>query len=124
MTLADYITSNLSTRFEWGTFDCVLCASNWVKHATGLDCVAGLGTWSTAREAKAAIKRAGGLEAAIDARLKRINPNFATDGDIALQNGTVMIFSGAQIVGPGENGLVFIGREKAECAWSIKCLPQ
>lgn len=124
MTLPDYIYANLETPFEWGRHDCVLFASNWVKEAAGLDCVDGLGTWSTAREAKAAIKRAGGLVPAIDARLTRIEPNFAQDGDIALQNGTVMIFSGAHIVGPGGNGLVFIGREKAECAWRLKCHQQ
>lgn len=119
MTLADYITDRLSTPFEWGKHDCVLFAAGWVREASGLDCVAGLGTWATAREARAAINRAGGLERAIDLRLKRIEPNIANDGDIALQDGTVMIFSGAQIVGPGKDGLLFISREKAECAWRV-----
>ena len=117
MILADYIASHLSTPFKWGAHDCVLFAANWA----GVDCVKDFGTWSTAREAAHAIKDAGGLEAAIDARFERVNANFACDGDIALQNGTVMIFSGAHIVGPGENGLIFLSRSKAEIAWSIKC---
>lgn len=120
MKLHDYITKNLCAPFVWGKHDCVLFAANWVKDAARIDCLDGLGTWATAMEANAAIKRVGGLEAAIDARLTRINPNFANDGDIALQNGTVMIFSGNHIVGPGKDRLIFLSRVKAEAAWSIK----
>ena len=120
MKLPGYIAQHLATPFAWGSHDCAFFASNWVKEATGIDCAAGLGTWSTARQANATIERVGGMETVIDAHLTRINPNFANDGDIAIQNGTVMIFSGAQIVGPGKYGLIFLSREKAECAWGIK----
>lgn len=119
MTLHNYITSRLDEPFCYGRLDCVLFATDWIKHATGRDVIADLPGWSTEKEAFRVIRDAGGLEKAIDARLDRINPNKAKDGDIALCNGCVMVFSGAHIVGPGKNGIDYIDRMRAECAWSV-----
>lgn len=119
MTLPEYITARLTEPFEWGRHDCVLFASGWILEATGINCVEGLNTWSNAREAAAVIDSVGGLEAAIDALFERVDPNFAQDGDIALFDGIVMIYSGAQLVGPGKSGLTFVGRAKAEIAWGV-----
>jgi hypothetical protein len=60
----------------------------------------------------------GGFETILDARLTRINPKLAKDGDVALYRSAICIFSGPHIVGPGFNGLVFVNRMEAECAWS------
>ena len=118
MTLHEYITAHLGEPFCYGQMDCVLFAAGWVKHATGRDLVAGK-KWDSEKEALRMVKAAGGLESAIDGLLARIPPNLAKDGDIALYDGCVMVFSGAYIVGPGKSGLDYINRTKACCAWSV-----
>jgi hypothetical protein len=119
MILSEYLTANLQKPFAWGEFDCVLFAARWANHKTGRNLLAGLPRWKTQRGAYRAIRFAGGLEKAIDERLKRINPHLAQDGDLALHKNAVCIFSGAHIVGPGPNGLNYIDRMEAEAAWSI-----
>ena len=99
--------------------DCVLFAAGWVKEKTGVDHLEGMTKWKNERQAKRAIKAAGGLKAAISERLPSVHPNMAKDGDIGLINGSVCIFSGAHVVGAAENGLKFINRMEAECAWSV-----
>ena len=118
MTLAEYITQHLSTPFAWGRHDCVLFAAGWVREHTGMDPLADVPAWSTEREALRAIRDVGGLEAALDARFRRIHPNVARDGDLALYNDAICIFSGCHIVGPNPAGLQFVNRMEAACAWS------
>lgn len=118
MTLAEYITRHLRVPFCWGEHDCCTFAARWVNEATGVDYLAEFGAWSSALTAVRKIRRAGGLEAIVDARLQRINSNMAKDGDVALYRDSLCLFSGSQIVGPGKEGLVFISRMEAQCAWS------
>lgn len=118
MSLSDYITSKLQTPFAWGTHDCVCFAIGWVSIATGKDHLAPWRPWTSEIAAKRLIKKVGGLERMFDKHLKRIPANTAKDGDVALIGDTAFLFSGAQIVGPSKNGLVFINRMEATCAWS------
>lgn len=119
MTFADYITSHLTTPFEWGKFDCILFAFGWVKHATGTDYVAGIPPWNSAMQAMRLVEELGGIEAILDERFARINPNFAVDGDLAVYQGAVHLFNSAHIVSTGETGLVHTNRMKADSAWSL-----
>lgn len=119
MKLHEYITSRLSMPFAWGSLDCVLFTAEWVRISTGVDHLADLPKWSTAREAMRVVQSLGGLEVALDERFTRIHPNMAKDGDIALYKGCMCIFSGPKIVGPNINGLEFVKRTEAECAWSL-----
>lgn len=119
ITLPDYIAARLQAPFEWGVHDCVCFAVGWVEAATGIDYLSEYRPWNDAEQAKAAIERAGGLELAFDRHLQRILPSFAKDGDLTLVDGTAYLFSGAQIVGPGKNGLIFKNRLEATCAWSF-----
>lgn len=118
MTLAEYITANLDKRFAWGSHDCVLFAVRWLEHSTGRDYLSQFPRWSSAKQALRIIKQIGGLEQAIDARLTRINPKLAKDGDVALHNGCMCIFSGPHVVGPGIEKLEFFDRMNVQCAWS------
>lgn len=118
MTLHEYITANLRKPFAWGEHDCVLFAAGWVAIATGKDYTSALPRWSSAKQALRMVRNLGGMEAIVDARLTRAPPNLAQDGDIALYNECLCIFSGPHIVGPGKDGLERIDRTKAECAWS------
>jgi hypothetical protein len=117
MTLADYIAANLSKPFEWGRLDCVLFARDWVRHATGIDHLAGYPAWHNEKEARRLMRKLGGLEALLDKHFDRIIPHLAPDGAIALHDGCLCLFSGAHIVGPGPEGLTFIDRTRAACAW-------
>jgi hypothetical protein len=118
VTLPEYIASNLRKPFEWGRLDCVLFAATWAEHVSGINYLEGVPKWSSAKQGMRMVKEMGGLESLIDARLRRINPNAAKDGDIALHKGRVLIFSGAHIVGPGSDGLTYLNRLEAACAWS------
>ena len=119
MTLQAYISERLELPFVWGSHDCILFAIGWLNLRSGKDWLADLPTWSTAKEATRAVASVGGLDTAFDARLKRINPNAAKDGDLALVGRTAFLFSGPHIVGPGHQGLVFIERTQACAAWSL-----
>lgn len=118
MTLPEYIAANLEREFVWGQWDCVTFAAGWIHLATGIDHLAGITPWRSKIGAARVMKELGGFEAAIDRALIRIHPNMAKDGDIALRDGCMCVFSGQHIVGPGPTGLTFISRMEAKCAWS------
>lgn len=117
-TLPEYIAARLKMPFTWGKHDCVCFAIGWVEIATGIDYLGKYQPWTTEKKAQSLIKRVGGLEKMFDKHLKRIQPGFARDGDVALVEGTAYLFSGAQIAGPGKDGLIFKSRMEATCAWS------
>ncbi|GGI16458.1 DUF6950 family protein [Oxalicibacterium faecigallinarum] len=119
MSLADYIKAHLCTPFKWGEHDCVLFAARWALLATGTDHLAGVSPWRDARAAMRMVRRMGGMQALMDARLARVHVNLARDGDIALYRRCLCIVSGAHLVGPNHHGLEFIKRTEAECAWSL-----
>jgi hypothetical protein len=116
--LHEYLTENLKTPFEWGKHDCVLFANNWIFLKTGKNILADYPKWASAKEALRFLQQEGGIKAAVDKRLKQIHPNLAKDGDIALYEESICIFSGSKIVGPSESGLIYLDRTKALCAWS------
>jgi len=115
----DYLAAHLRTPFEWGSHDCVTFASGWAQIATGRNYICTDKKWTSRAEAHAIIAELGGMEHLLDQCLTRIHPNFARDGDIALLKGTIYLFSGAHIVAPGENGLIFNPRMEATCAWRL-----
>src|SRR4030067_603597 len=102
MTLPEYITSKLTTSFEWGSHDCVYFAIGWLSIKSDKNLLLPFGKWHDRKSAMRAIKKAGGLEKQFNMHLNIINPNFANDGDITLLDGTTYLFSGIHIVGPGQ----------------------
>lgn len=119
MTLAHYLTTWLKVPFTWGTNDCALFSARWVEIKTGKDHLVGIRSWSNKREAIRTLREVGGMKAALDRRLSRVHPNLARDGDLALYRSCLCIVSGPHVVGPSKNGLVFVSRLEAECAWSL-----
>src|SRR3569623_1931677 len=74
----------LRTPFAWGTHDCASFAFDAVRAVSGEDRFADLrGSYDTAAKAARILKRMGGLEAMVDARLRKISPSEAHRGDIA-----------------------------------------
>lgn len=116
-TLAEYITAALTRPFEWGTHDCVLFAARWLEYQTGKDYLSDLPKWSTKEEAEAILKEGGGLQKMVDERLERVDVNYAVEGDLAFHQDALRLFSGGQICGPSESGLLFFSRMEAICAW-------
>jgi hypothetical protein len=119
MTLPDYIATHLDKPFVWGELDCVLFAARWAELASGVDHLADVPAWTSAKQALRIRRDLGGIEALMDARFPRVHPNLARDGDIALCKKSLCLFSGPHLVGPGHHGLVFINRMEAESAWSV-----
>lgn len=117
--LSQYITRHQKVPFSYGQMDCVLFAFGWAELKTGVDKLADLPKWCSEKEARRVIRSVGGLENGLDARFTRIDARQAKDGDLAIFNGSVCIFSGAHIVGPSEDGLIYVDRMKAQCAWSV-----
>ena len=120
MKFHEYISTNRHLPFEWGKNDCVLFAARWVHITTGRDPLAGVAPWENETGARRAVLRVGGLEKVMDQRFRRINPNFAMDGDLAIHQDSLRLYSGDFICSPGEHGLVFFPRLEAKCAW--RCL--
>jgi len=119
MTLDQYISERMDAPFVWGENDCVLFAIGWLNARTGKNWLAPLPSWNTAKEALRIVEQLGGLHAEFDRRLSRITPGLARDGDLTLIDRTVLLFSGRHIVAPSRNGLLFLDRMKAKCAWSL-----
>jgi len=118
MTFAEYIAERLCRPFKWGEHDCICFAIGWVEIATGIDHLSAHRPWSSEAEAARLIASFGGLEQQFDRHLKRIDHNYARDGDITLIGNTAYLFSGSMIVSVGASGLVFKNRLDATCAWS------
>lgn len=110
--------------FGWGNGnDCATFADAAIAAQTGVSVIRDL-SWSTRAEARAVITAEGGLEKAMDRRLKRVPIALALRGDIAaiadpLFGIQLMVIEGAMLVGPGELGLERLPRSKAIIAWDV-----
>jgi hypothetical protein len=123
-----FIEARSGVPFAWAQpFDCVSFALGAVKAQTKRRLTGRL-RWRTLAGARRAIEQAGGIEQALDAKLKRIAPAEAQRGDIAgvpddLFGVRLMIVEGATLVGPGVRGLRRMPRSSMVSAWSAT-LPQ
>ena len=117
MSLSIYIQRHLTIPFKWGSNDCITFCCGWIEHETGKDYLAEHRPWRTAREAHQKLRDLGGLFFLFDKNLTRINPSMARDGDLTIHGNTAYLFSGRHIVSVGPDGLVFVDRMIASCAW-------
>jgi hypothetical protein len=118
-TLPEYIAAHLSAPFEWGRHDCITFAVGWVEISSGRKHLPDE-LWQDEWQAARLVKENGGLVAVLDAHFRRLpHPNYAKDGDLAIAAGVVSLVSGAHIVAPGADGLVFKPRTEAEHAWTV-----
>lgn len=117
MTLPEYIEQNLNKPFIWGQHDCVLFAAGWVRIATGKDYLSDIEPWASKLEAYRVLKIVDGLNAIVDKKLQRIESNWAVDGDLALHQNALHLYSGRHICAPGKAGLVFFTRSLAMVSW-------
>lgn len=104
---------------------CVSFALGAAAAQTGRDVLATLPAWRTQRQARTVAARLGGLEAAMDARFRRIAPAMAMRGDIAGiaddEFGVALrVVEGRSLVGPGDRGLRRRPRAEMIAAWSVE----
>lgn len=125
--LIGYLAERRTMAFAWGRAanDCVSYSAGALLALTGRDVLDGLPHWSTELGAMRAVRRFGGLAAAVTGKLTPIAPALAHRGDVAgvpdeaLPGGIrLMIVEGAILSGPGDRGAVFCPRAAITCAWS------
>jgi len=111
--------------FAWGreATDCVALVLAAIAAQTGRDALPGV-IWASEAEAERVIADLGGLEAAMDERLRTIAPAHAQRGDVAgvpdARFGvSLMLVEGAALVGPGARGLLRLPRVAMIRAWSV-----
>jgi hypothetical protein len=123
--LAGFLAGRLAMPFAWGreANDCVGFVLAAIEALSGHDVLPGV-TWTTERGAARVIRRLGGLERAVDARLRPIAPAAALRGDVAAIADerfgvSLLIVEGSSLVGPGGRGLKRLPRSAMTKAWSI-----
>lgn len=118
------IEERMRTGFAWGrrANDCASFAGAAVKAQTGVDPLAGLPNWTSARGAASVLKRLGELEAVVDTILTPVPTALAARGDVALveiaTGRALMVVEGDTLVGPGLTGLERRPRSDMLRAWS------
>lgn len=118
MTLAEYITVHLTKPFEWGRHDCCTFVGGWVEIKTGRDYLTEHRPLPlTARQAVKKLRALNGLFSFLDSHFTSIDPCMAQDGDLAIVDGALCLFSGRHVVAVGMNGLEYADRTRAQCAW-------
>ena len=125
--LAAFIEARRTMPFAWGVNDCVSFGIDAVAAITGV--TTRRVTWTTAREALAAVDAAGGLAAALTAILGTPHDNWrrARRGDVVLTatndleggRGPVMICLGEQIAGPGVEAMQMLPVSLAVKVWRV-----
>lgn len=118
MILTDYILSKLDEPFQYGVNDCMLFSIGWIEIRTGKKYLPE-NLWTNEKEAIDMTEKNGGLIAVFDKTFKRIEPNYAQDGDLTVCDGVASLFSGASIVSVSKTGLVNKSRLDAKNAWTI-----
>lgn len=111
--------------FTWGRSanDCVGFILAGILAQTKRDMLPGV-TWTTELGARRIARRLGGLEHALDVRLRSIAPAMAQRGDIAgvvdPRFGVSLLFvEGVTLAGPGVRGTKRLPRTAMIKAWSI-----
>jgi hypothetical protein len=119
MTLPEYITLHHNMPFKWGENDCCTFSIGWLELVMGKDFLSEHRPWSTALEASRKVKDLGGLPFLLSNNLAQINPNFGRDGDLAMVDDVLCLFSSRHVVSVGKEGLTFIDRMLAKSAWRV-----
>lgn len=120
-----FIAGRSTVPFAWGrrANDCVGFILAGIIAQSRRDMLPGI-TWTTERGAARVIRRLGGLEHALDVRLRPIAPAHAQRGDVAgvidARFGVSLLFvEGTTLAGPGARGIKRLPRSAMLKAWSI-----
>lgn len=120
--LIELLDARTDVAFAWrGRRDCAHLADAAIEAQSGVSVIGDL-TWNSLRQARAVIDGEGGLEKAMDRRLRRVPPALAMRGDIAgvpdVAFGIrLMVIEGRTLVGPAAKGLERQPRSAMVIAW-------
>lgn len=123
--LLRFIAERADLPFVWGSAanDCGSYAAGAVLAQTGRNPFAGL-KWTSEKQLRALLRKLGGLENAMSARLRQVPVAQAHRGDVAavLSDGELglMIVEGITLVGPGRRREVRRPRGDMVMAWSAE----
>jgi hypothetical protein len=122
-----YLARHARTPFAWSEHNCATFCAGWVFEATGL--AIELPVVDDEGAAHGELAAAGGIEAAVTARLgEPVLGAFARQGDIVLVRLPVLggmprralsVCVGAAAAGPGPSGLMRMPISQAEAAWRV-----
>lgn len=109
--LVEFIEGRRVRPFCWGVNDCCLFAADGVLDMTDVDLAEGLRGYTTARQASARVRKAGGMEALASALTPK-SSGFASRGDVVLvtldeRETFGLVCGNGHWCGPGAEGLVF-----------------
>ncbi|VDC51444.1 DUF6950 family protein [Brevundimonas mediterranea] len=124
--LIAFLESREAWRFGYDrapmTHDCARAMSDGIKAQTGrapLDRFAS--EWTTRRGALRVIRRHGGLAAAVDTVMTRVDLPAAQRGDAGMtRDGALVLIEGDTLVGPADIGWQRLPREQLAIAWSAE----
>lgn len=125
VALDAHVEHHRDLMFVWGSNDCCTFAADWVATVRGVDPMADLRGLHTALAAARAISDAGGLLAAVTARMGPALPGtFAQVGDVALvrhgnDHVSMGVCVGPYVTAPGDAGLLMVPISQAEAAWRV-----
>lgn len=126
-----YLNRNLHRPFEWGKWDCVMFANEFVKQMTGESVLPKQWSWKNKSEAMQSIIKYGkgeGLAAGIDNAVEKltgievVEPNYITKGDFGVykeESELCCIFDNFNAIGVGTEGIVIKENVDVVKAWRI-----
>lgn len=125
--LAALIEERQAIPFAWGKNDCATFAADVALDLTGDDPLHDLrGRWDSEFSAARVLVELGGMRAAVDARLPCVPVAMAHRGDVALvEQGDEQLLGvivGERVACVSRDGIEYVPRDRAVCAWSIECL--
>lgn len=119
-----FARARLAIPFTWGANDCATFAAAGVEAITGVHLLPDLRGYTSAREALAAIRAAGGLDQVATRALgEPIRPLMAAVGDVVLvpmgKRMALGLCNGHTVIGAGRRGMAVTGMAGALKAWRV-----
>ena len=125
----EFVESNMNKPFAWGKWDCCIFANACIKSMTGKDVIPKSLKWKDEKTAMQSIEDYGKTlvksvaKACKQAKLKEINKNFVSTGDLVVFQGDKTqitgVSDGFKIVAVTEDGFGFADHDKIIRVWRI-----
>lgn len=120
-----FLTGRAQMPFAWGANDCCTFAADCAEAITGTDPMADLRGYDSEIGAGRVLVKSGveSFEALVDAIFDEVPVGMARRGDLALamqgNEAGLMVVEGDWLVGPSEDGLKRVPRDRMIRAWRV-----
>lgn len=109
--------------FVWGGLDCVGFVARCVEACIGSDAMPAMPTWADEKSARRALKKEGGLAAAIAGRFEEVPVAMAGRGDIGIveHDGvtSAVVCTGLNWIGKTEAGVIALSQGHVSKAFRV-----